>query len=144
MRAKNPICPMCKERPKAPGRHYCRYCEAEKFRQYQKGGNRVKTCPLCGAKFVAPGKTYCEKCRKLSHGTRSKRMRKKEEEDKMRRNAAAVFAELKAEASQINWRYVRGCGIVTKQPEEQNPKKKELTLIDFIGRDNEPSIWRNL
>lgn len=147
MRARTTICPRCKVREKAPGRGYCIECYNEKLRElYAKHphSSREKTCPLCGKKFVAPGKQYCEVCRKLCYSTRAKLMRKKAEEEKARREGKNAFANLQAEAQQINWRYVRGCGIVSKQPEAPPPEKRELSLSDFVGRDNEPSIFQHL
>ena len=147
MRARNPICPRCKVREKAPGRAYCADCYKEKCKEWNAQrvkSLREKTCPLCGKKFVAPGKQYCEVCRKLCYSTRAKLMKRKAEEEKARREGKNAFAGLQAEAQQINWRYVRGCGIVSKKPEAPPPEKRELALSDFVGRDNEPSIFQHL
>lgn len=148
MRARNPICPRCKAREKAPKRRYCRTCEAIIQREkYKLKSLREKVCPLCGKKFVAPNKSYCPECSALRWSVRVKRMRELEkacEEKKAQEGRATRFSALASEAQNINWRYAWGSGIVGKQPEPEAPAKKELALSDFIGRDDEPSIWEHL
>ena len=100
---------------------------------------RKKKCPLCGKTFVAPGKQYCEVCRKLSYSVHSKRLREKAEAEKQKRQGQNAFAELVALSKQINWRYVRGCGIVSKQPAP--PPKREIALSDFIDPNRGSSLW---
>lgn len=145
MNRRNPICPRCKVREKRPGCKYCAECKRELQRKWDKArsGDREKICPLCGKSFVAPGKQYCEVCRKLSYSVKSRLMKEKLERERYHGNGKR-FAGLLAESSKINFRYAYGCGILAKKPEEAPPEKRELTLSDFVGRDNEPSIFQHL
>ena len=142
MRARTTICPRCKVREKLPGkRGYCRECAREivRERRARLAAGTQKQCPICGNP-VERFHQYCPACSALSPQKRAEI--KEIQKDKQR--SGERFAALKREAAQVNWRYAYGCGIVSKQPEPPPPEKRELSLSDFVGRDNEPSIFQHL
>ena len=65
-------------------------------------------------------------------------------EKKAAEGRAMRFSALTNEAQTINWRYVWGAGLVGKQSDNEAPAKKELALSDFVGRDDEPSLFEHL
>ena len=150
-RPHNPICPRCGIRPKSKTyKQYCLECgrEINRARDRRKAGTvrgkrrkaKNKVCPLCGGEPLY-NHVYCAECSALPQRIRDQRM--VEMRDRRAKEKREIgFADLQAQAVRINFLRLRARGVIGRQPEP--PPKHEIALSDFLGRDDEPSIFQHL